>query len=146
MIDYKQYIRLRTKELSSQLFGIDKLYVRFSRTLKERMAWCDFEKIPPVITYNDEYVKNNKNNKKVLDALIIHEVLHLKYNDDNMIDFKNACKRMGINPKRQPLGVKHMYGKYRSTCTCGWNKRYYHFPRHLRQCPDCFSKDIEIIG
>jgi len=128
--------------MAHELFNID-VIVKFSKFLRLRMGWCEYSKNK--ITYNDLYMRENYPNIKVIDNTIIHEVLHLRYHDDNSPEFRRACACLGVDPVHSPRGVKHVFPFFQSECPeCGWKKKYYHFPKHLRGCPECKNDEIEI--
>jgi len=74
------------------------------------------------IKFSEQFIESNKNNKRVIECLVAHEVCHLLVKNHNR-DFKKLCKLFGDDvPYTSKFTKEHIYpsAKYKAICEkCG---------------------------
>lgn len=115
-----KYISDFTKKFAKEHFN-ENINVLFKDT-KRRWGCC--KPLVKEIDFSINFVTANKDNKKALEALAIHECCHLKCINHGK-DFKKLCKTFGINES-------HIYRIDELKIVRPELKSYY-----LYKCPKC---------
>lgn len=139
--EIERMVRRRAKEIA----GVTNLVVKFSNQMTRCHGLCYWQETPQAIHLNKQFVDLNKDNKQILNELIVHECVHLipGCNRHNK-KFFERCRQHGV----EPYGYSETYNGVRPLFTthcqkCKAYKKYYARPKVTR-CKKCNGK-LKII-
>jgi hypothetical protein len=134
-----EYIKNFTIKFAKEKFDRD-VNVVFKDT--HRRWGCCYE-WKSLIQFSINFIKENKDNIKAMEALAIHECCHLKIKNHGK-DFANLCKQYGVNSnhtyKLSELNIKHPELKqyYLYKCAkCGTEYKSLRMMRKESACRNC---------